>query len=204
MRFPFEIIPDIAAAALLIRSKDQTAVSRDGKAQLLYGAHGIKRRHSRSLIISASSSIKPSVLYHRAEGLRYRKSLSCRHHVQMGENIQPGSAIVQVCGKHIVLIIFYRKTVSGQNLLRFLKNPCSPFSKGLTRLRLHFLTVDGNEGHRVLKHLLFMTVHVAFQLFYTGFCLFLIHHFQSFLRFSNHYCHFSIRRFCYQAGKPLQ
>ena len=177
VRFPLKIVPDIAAAAFLIRSKDQTAVSRDGKAQLLYSTHGIKRRHSRPLIIRTSSSVKLSLFYHRAEGLRYRKSLACRHHIQMGENIQPGSAIVQVRGEHIVIIIFYGKTVSGQNPLCFLESPCGPFSEWLARLCFHFFTVDGNESHCVLKHLLFMAVHVAFQFFYADFCLFLIHHF---------------------------
>ena len=62
VRFPLKIVPDIAAAAFLIRSKDQTAVSRDGKAQLLYSTHGIKRRHSRPLIIRTSSTGKLMVI----------------------------------------------------------------------------------------------------------------------------------------------
>ena len=170
---PVIIIFDIRASALLIRPQNQAYIFRHGNSQLLYSPHGIESCHSRSLVVSCSPPIKPSILNNRLKGLRHRPSLSCWNYIQMSQNIQLTLLIIQICRSHIVIIINSGKAVPfrhSQGRLKGVKGSCS---KGFTFYIRHFFTVNSAKPTDILNHFVPMSIHIAFNLI-------LVHHFVSF------------------------
>ena len=111
------VILEVGRSGFLIGSHDKPNALLQRIAQLLYGTHSIQCRKYRSLIITDSPSVNDAVLYKRLKRSGHLPALSCRHDVEMSENIQAMGQFRRKVGRSDIIIpVLGMETVALTNL----------------------------------------------------------------------------------------
>ena len=121
--------------------------------QVTHAGHGVQRRHGGALVIAGAAAIDFSVFDHRLEGLAHGPLFRRGgDHVQVGQNVQPGGLVAQVCGADPVVIQPGGKALALAERLTGQQGTERTLAIGHVGQRLGTVTLNAAQGRNVFQH----------------------------------------------------